>query len=391
MYGLKELTDEEFKTYFSDPIQKKYPYITLEPLVGVKGSLPEELITSGSFPDIILTSVARIPEFMKLQVLEDISPLIKKNSISLDRFEPSIIDSFRWYSDKGEVFGLPYSINFAALFYNKNIFDKFGIPYPKDGMTWDDALELSRKLTRNVDGVQYKGLDTGGVSLMGFGLSLPYVNKAANKAALQTDQWKMVLDKAKEFYEIPGMIEGDKLPGAGEFTSDQRMAMMAAWGNGLTGTFETLQAEGKPLHWDMVTIPNFKEAMGYSREADYQLLMVSKTSKYKEQAFQVISHITGDELQDLINRKGRLTSLKKNDQFKKSFAADLPSYKGKNMNAVFGVKPQKLHEPSDYDANLRTLVNNTLREVVVNKKDTNTALREANEKGDKYILDESNK
>jgi multiple sugar transport system substrate-binding protein len=390
MYGLTALTDEEFKTYFADPVRRKYPNITLEAVASGKGVDPPDLLTAGDFPDIVLTSVASTLELKKLQVLEDISPLIKKNGININRFEPVILDSFKWLSDKGEVFGLPYSINFAALFYNKDIFDKFGVPYPKDGMNWDDALVIARKLTQNVEGVQYMGIETGGVSLMGFGLSLPYVDRATNKAVLLTDSWKMVLAKAKEFYEIPGMTDKGKLAKAStEFFNNQRLAAIANWGNGMTGTFESMYADGKPLNWDMVTIPNFKEAKGYSREADYQMLEISETSKYKEQAFQVIDYITSDDVQQLINKKGRLTALQKTEQFKKTFAADLPSYKGKNMNAIFSVKPANMHSLTEYDKDVRKIANNALLDVVVKQKDMNTALRDANDAADKLIQSEA--
>lgn len=43
----------------------------------------------------------------------------------------------------------PVVNNTMSLYYNKDLFDKFGVSYPKDGMTWDEVLELNRQLDKN--------------------------------------------------------------------------------------------------------------------------------------------------------------------------------------------------------------------------------------------------
>lgn len=77
----------------------------------------------------------------------------------MSKFNPEALDSTKPYGAKGEQFLLPFTINFYAFFYNKDVFDKLGVAYPKDSMTWDDVIELARKTTRNQDGVQYRGVD----------------------------------------------------------------------------------------------------------------------------------------------------------------------------------------------------------------------------------------
>jgi multiple sugar transport system substrate-binding protein len=69
---------------------------------------------------------------------------------------PTTIDIQKGFADGG-TYGMPVSTTSGALFHNKDLFDKFGVPYPKDGMTWDVLYELAKKMTRNEGGVQYKG------------------------------------------------------------------------------------------------------------------------------------------------------------------------------------------------------------------------------------------
>jgi multiple sugar transport system substrate-binding protein len=75
------------------------------------------------------------------------------------------------------LYALPFSMNYGMTIYNKDIFDKFGIPYPKDMMTWNEMLDLGKKLTKLEQGVQYVGIDPGPIDQLKEQYSLPYVNE----------------------------------------------------------------------------------------------------------------------------------------------------------------------------------------------------------------------
>lgn len=47
-----------------------------------------------------------------------------------------------------ELYMLPGQNNIQVLFYNKDLFDRFGVAYPRDGMTWGEMLDLSSRITR---------------------------------------------------------------------------------------------------------------------------------------------------------------------------------------------------------------------------------------------------
>ncbi len=52
------------------------------------------------------------------------------------------------------VYALPFRTNDWVLFYNKNLFDKAGIAYPTDQMTWQDVGKLAKEVTeKSADGV----------------------------------------------------------------------------------------------------------------------------------------------------------------------------------------------------------------------------------------------
>ncbi len=79
--------------------------------------------------------------------------MLKQHHVNLGRVEPYIIEYVKIASTKDELFGFPLTQSFHALYYNKDILDKFGVPYPKDGMKWDQVYQLAKELTRLENGV----------------------------------------------------------------------------------------------------------------------------------------------------------------------------------------------------------------------------------------------
>src|SRR5690606_24616722 len=81
----------------------------------------------------------------------------------------------------GKFHAVPDKANYPfvnhALVYNKDIFNKFAVEYPKDHMTWDEVVELSKRLQRMDNGVQYYGLGLGTSQYMYEQLALQYTDR----------------------------------------------------------------------------------------------------------------------------------------------------------------------------------------------------------------------
>jgi hypothetical protein len=48
----------------------------------------------------------------------------------------------------GEVYALPFRSDFWLVFYNKDLFDAAGVPYPSNDLTLDEYDALARRVTR---------------------------------------------------------------------------------------------------------------------------------------------------------------------------------------------------------------------------------------------------
>lgn len=53
---------------------------------------------------------------------------------------------------KGKLVALPKDYSTSAFYINTALFDTAGIPYPKEGWTWDDALNIAQQLTLDKNG-----------------------------------------------------------------------------------------------------------------------------------------------------------------------------------------------------------------------------------------------
>lgn len=368
------LTDKDLNALIAEPLKKKYPNISVEAIIPGKGTSIAELVAAGQPPDIIYTNNMDIGTYRTLDLLEDLTPLLKKHQTDLDRFDPVMLASAK-SADKGELFGLPFFAHFSALYYNKNIFDKFGVEYPKDGMTWEDTIELAKKVSRLDNGIEYRGLDPDTIARMAMPLSLTYVDPKTNLAAINTDDWRTVFTLGKEIWSIPHN-RPEKLnsfQARNWFMKDQTIAMLP-YNNLLNIGLEDATKMG--LNWDLVQYPSYKNKPNLYNHVDAQLFLVAKTSKFKDQAAQFLNMMSSDEVQMKSARStARLSSLK-NPEMKKALGADMEYLKGKNLQSIFKSSSPPAPEFSQYNSSVRDLVFKGFEEYM-NGKDLNTALKDA--------------
>ncbi|CAG7618083.1 ABC transporter substrate-binding protein [Paenibacillus allorhizosphaerae] len=382
MYVDISLPDEWYKKFIIDPVTRKFPNVKLELVRKGKGTNPSELVVAGTFPDILYNSPPRLNEYKDLGLLYDMSDLIKKNNVDLSKLNQPAMDTIKQVAGQGQIVGLPFWVNWSALYYNKDIFDKFGEAYPKDGMTWEEAIELSKRLTRTDNGISYRGLDH---SLGGFvgQLSLGYIDPKTEKPALlQTEGFKRSYEMLLSLYKIPGNQERTSAP-KDAFLKDKTLAMWPMYAD-VPSWIAELEAKGEKFNWDMVQMPAFKESPGVSQAVDSHNLHVTSSSKNKEAAFQVVMFLLSEQPQLELVKNGFLTS-STDKAINQHFGEAMPIFKGKNLKPVFDSKPAPKGAMHKYDSIVSSEYTKAYTAVENGSKDVNTALREATELADKRI------
>ncbi|MDR1862914.1 MAG: sugar ABC transporter substrate-binding protein [Treponema sp.] len=75
--------------------------------------------------------------------LADLSDYVVRDNINLADFN-GLAEAFKM---DGKLVALPAHTSYYVLFYNKDIFDRAGVPYPSNDMTWPQWEQLAGRLT----------------------------------------------------------------------------------------------------------------------------------------------------------------------------------------------------------------------------------------------------
>ncbi|WP_079912578.1 ABC transporter substrate-binding protein [Paenibacillus sp. 32352] len=374
---------ENFHLAVTQFLQKKFPNWKFNYIQRTQGTTAQELVTAGTAIDVVLEAHTGIIDgVINPGIQYDISDLIKKNNIDLNRFEPVTIDAMKTMAN-GQIWGLPVSMMSVVTFYNKDIFDKFGVPYPKDGMTWDEMTELSKKLSKEVDGTQYLGLvgNTGHMLLMN-NFSLPYVDAQTSKSTFHNEKWKTIMETVfKGEAQDSGFKKyltdnKNKMPGKDEFIKKKNLAMYVYFSE--LATDPNMQG----MNFDMVSAPTYKELpnVGFQPIPTYAIL--ASTSKHKEESMEIIKYLASDEYQMARAKLGFITPLK-SEEVRKSMGADYS--KKLNWNAVFYKPFAPIPVKGAYENIGEKPLVSLVPDYVLGNKDVNTVMREAEETANKAI------
>ncbi|CAG7608302.1 hypothetical protein PAESOLCIP111_01048 [Paenibacillus solanacearum] len=364
---------ETFDRYLVPVLQSKLPHITLE-YQDQKPSLQEKIV-AGTVPDIVLPN-GNLRPILDLNLQYDLTELIKKYNFDLTKLDPSLIKSIQAYGTKGEIYALPGDRSVKVLLYNKDIFNKFNVPYPKDGMSWEEVIALAKRLTRTDNGVNYYGLNPSSNGFLKSQLQLPVFDKD-DKAQLHTQGWQLLASTWKAIYDIPG----NNATGAARdlFSKDRNTAML------INNSSWLLRNSLPDFNWDYVTMPTFDNKL--VSDLFGSSFSITSGSKVKDAAFQVISLYYSDEVQTAISKDAALVIGSTVPDIQKQYGVNVAAAQGKNVKADFGGQAAtKVVEPFDYVAN--PILNEAFNAIAAGKTDINTALREAEEKVNLKVLEE---
>jgi multiple sugar transport system substrate-binding protein len=380
-------TEELFNSSFGDALRKKFPNYTIKFIgrVGQSNNMPEMVATNTRF-DIYYSSIGNFENNMfPYNIQYDMSDLIKKHKVDLTRFEPAIIDGIV-KSSGGKLYALPVFTDTLVLYYNKSLFNKFNVPYPKDGMSWDEILELARKLTQVDGGIKYTGLTFIPVYTFFMNpLSIPAVEEATGKPTINTDaRWETFfqtlainpteISGIRDYYanmkSILEIIDG--------FQKTETIAMVpyvAGWANSMPDNMD----------WDMVTLPSFKGQTGISAQPYSYYFGITNMAKDKDAAMEVLNYLVSDEMQTTLAKRGSLPVIKSTD-VRNTLGKD-SKYKDKHWQAAFANKFAPVPYKGIYEVPVLAIYADYATKVMRGDMDVNTARRLAEEAAIKTLAE----
>ena len=140
------------------------------------------MAASGSPPDVARVALEGVQLVAHKGMALPLDPYIKRDQGQLKDYFPDVNQNMlKSMSYNGKQYQLPFTWNGPVLHYNTALFEKAGIPRPKDDWSLDDFLEVTRRVTRDdVWAVTTPNAYWGGV--------VPWLFLAG--ADFLTDDWK---------------------------------------------------------------------------------------------------------------------------------------------------------------------------------------------------------
>ncbi len=105
----------------------------------------------GAMADLVNIGEAYTARWAASKVIINMNPYIEADpEFHVEDFFPNVLENFKW---EGGVYVLPKDYVTWGLFYNKDLFDAAGIPYPDDTWEWNPAdggkyTEMAKQLTK---------------------------------------------------------------------------------------------------------------------------------------------------------------------------------------------------------------------------------------------------
>lgn len=193
----------------------------------------------------------------------------------------------------GEYYALPTRSTCWALYYNRNLFDRKGIAYPK-GMTWEEYLALAEEMTwEDEDGTQIWG---------GYYPPWNYNMMAAqNGYYLLDDNLKpteQCLAMLGRLYQSGSHVPYEEIKDRGDdcrYDFEEGNIAMIINGEWLANMLLEDAAAGKSVpEWDIAPLPVPDHANGKISVGQYQFAGISAFCEYPEEAFAFLEFLCGN-------------------------------------------------------------------------------------------------
>lgn len=251
---------------------------------------------SNTLPDLMVMSVAYIEQYAKAGVVVDLKDYIDRD---LDRSEYYEFAMNTTRLSDGHEYGMPWNIVETCLFYNKDMFDAAGIPYPDSTWTWDTLRDAAIRMTdpsKNQYGASIVvSADDNAFDSVVYSFGGAIVSDDVKEALIDQQGAKDAISYLR------GMILDDKcMPpmssdstGIGNFSTGLvAMTVDGCW------SLENLATASK-LNWDIAPMP--AGPAGSTPRAWSDSICITKSCQDPEAAWSFIRYLVGENGQTRSN------------------------------------------------------------------------------------------
>ena len=263
------------------------------------------LIASNLAPDVIFLNNLNGPVYAENNILENLSPYLKKDDLlsENDFFDKSL----NALSYKNQLYAVPRDISNLVIYYNKDLFEKYNVPYPSKNWIFADFENTARRLTHdfNKDGKP----ELFGVSFEEMPLFWTPFLWSNGGGILSTDLREVIIStpesiEALQFYaDLRNSLH--VAPSADEQGSATmpQMFMQSKIAMLISGRWNVPKFRKElEFDWDIARFPAGKA--GSVVDADASGWAIVKTSKHKNEAWRLIRFLASKPSSENFTRSG---------------------------------------------------------------------------------------
>lgn len=249
------------------------------------------LFASNTAPDVIFINNLYLPVYAQAGILEE----LPKDDI----FYNQAIDALSW---KNKLYAIPRDVSNLVIYYNKDLFDKYKIPYPKKDWSLDEFLKIAQKLSNDA---------TFGISFEeDVYFYLPYIMSMGG--GILGDEFEMPeTQNALKFYadlRLKYNVAPKKYQSASATMA--QMFLQQKLGMYLSGRWMVPKfREECDFNWDIQQFP--KGTKGSVVPLDASGWAVAKSSKHKDEAIRLIKYLSSKESTEKFVSSGLIVPARK--------------------------------------------------------------------------------
>jgi multiple sugar transport system substrate-binding protein len=207
----------------------------------------------------------------------------------------------KYLTYEGKLHGLPYDVGADVMFYNKDLFDQAGLPYPTNDWTYDDVREAAKKINETVKS------DKGKV----YGLISTLTNDWRSESFYLSFGANLIDKNGKVGINNEGGIQAlqyfkDNIDMGITPKPESGTTFSTIWMNGLgammfEGGWNIPTYEKAGFKWDIVKLP--KGPAGQFASGLGGTYVISKQSKHPDEAYKFLKYLTSTEgLNDVVTK-----------------------------------------------------------------------------------------
>ncbi|MDY7102415.1 MAG: extracellular solute-binding protein [Actinomycetota bacterium] len=284
-------------------------------------------IASGNAPDIIGPVGIRGSNEFAGQFL-DLEPLIESSGFDLSMFGDEQVEV--WREDDGALTAVPFGAYPSFIYYNTELFDEAGLPYPPhtvgedyDGEPWtmEKLQEIATFLTVDANGNDATSAEFDAGNIVQFGFNHQWGDDARAQGSffgagtfvaddgtaqipdVWLDEWNWYHDMIWDVGAAPtqAYLDSELLNGDNTFTTgNMAMVFSHIW---YTCCIRNDDNTGKTF-WDIAVVPTYEGNTTSKLHAD--VFRILDSTEHPEAAFEVMSYLVDEAAGDLLNTYGSM-------------------------------------------------------------------------------------